>query len=251
MRYNGTKCYRGEQVLKVDQFVDLLGTKGIALSEQQISQFDLYFRMLVEWNEKINLTAIIASDEVYLKHFYDSVTPAFYFPFNHQSLCDIGAGAGFPSIPLKICFPELQVTIVDSLNKRIQFLNTLVTDLGLSQIRLVHDRAETFGRIEGNREHFDIVTARAVARMSVLSEYCLPLVKKGGNFIALKASNTEEELLAAQGALYMLGGKLIDDFAFTLPEEKSERHIVIIRKSRQTPYKYPRRPGLPAKDPLE
>ncbi|MDF2535070.1 MAG: rRNA ((527)-N(7))-methyltransferase RsmG [Bacillales bacterium] len=237
--------------MNVDLFVLLLSEKGINLNSYQKKQFDQYYRLLVEWNEKMNLTAITEEADVYLKHFYDSISPAFYFDFNNQKICDIGAGAGFPSIPLKICFPSLQVTIVDSLNKRIQFLNFLATELELSGVHFVHDRAETFGRIDKNREKFDIVTARAVARMSVLSELCLPLVKKGGKFIALKAASTSEELEAARGAIFTLGGKVIENIKFELPEEQSERHIVIVDKTRQTPYKYPRRPGVPNKEPLE
>ncbi|MDF2558305.1 MAG: rRNA ((527)-N(7))-methyltransferase RsmG [Bacillales bacterium] len=237
--------------MNIENFVLSLKEKGINLNSNQIKQFDQYYRILVEWNEKMNLTAITAESEVYLKHFYDSITPSFYFNFNDQMLCDVGAGAGFPSIPLKICFPNLKLTIVDSLNKRIQFLNFLATELNLTGIHFVHDRAETFGRIEKNREKFDIVTARAVARMSVLSELCLPLVKKGGSFIALKAANTEEELNAAKGALFTLGGKVKENIEFELPEEQSERHIVIIEKTKQTPHKYPRRPGIPNKEPLE
>lgn len=237
--------------MNVDLFVLLLSEKGIELNSYQIKQFNQYYRLLVEWNEKMNLTAITEEADVYLKHFYDSISPAFYFDFHDQTICDIGAGAGFPSIPLKICFPNLRVTIVDSLNKRIQFLNFLATELELSGVHFVHDRAETFGRIDNNREKFDIVTARAVARMSVLSELCLPLVKKGGKFIALKAASTSEELDAARGAIFTLGGKVVENIEFELPEEQSERHIVIIDKTRQTPYKYPRRPGVPNKEPLE
>ncbi len=237
--------------MKIETFIAQLAEQGIRLSEEQICQFDTYYRMLVDWNTRMNLTAITDQDGVYLKHFYDSISPAFHFSFNNQTICDVGAGAGFPSIPLKICFPELSVTIVDSLNKRILFLNELTTELGLTRIRLVHDRAELFGRIEKNREQFDIVTARAVARMSVLCELCLPLVKKGGHFLALKASSTEEELLAARGAVYTLGAKVEDDVQFTLPEEGSERHLVILKKTRQTPHKYPRRPGVPSREPLE
>lgn len=237
--------------MNVENFVLSLKEMGIELNPVQIRQFDQYYRLLVEWNEKMNLTAITEVGDVYLKHFYDSITPSFYFNFENQLICDVGAGAGFPSIPLKICFPNLQLTIVDSLNKRIQFLNFLATELDLTGIHFVHDRAETFGRIEKNREKFDVVTARAVARMSVLSELCLPLVKKGGNFIALKAANTDEELSSAKGALFTLGGKIKENIQFELPEEQSERHIVIIEKTKQTPYKYPRRPGVPSKEPLE
>jgi len=236
----------------ITDFIKQLEEKGIHLSGLQIDQFATYYRLLVEWNEKINLTAITEKEDVYLKHFYDSISPAFYFPFSEgeATLCDIGAGAGFPSIPLKICFPNLAITIVDSLNKRIQFLNCLSSELGLSKVRLVHDRAETFGRIETNREAFDIVTARAVAKLSVLSEYCLPLVKKGGNFIALKATSARDEIEAATPAIHTLGGKVVQDHQFMLPKEESKRHIIVIAKTKQTPNKYPRRPGIPSREPL-
>ena len=231
-------------------FVKKLRENGIELTNKQLEQFNSYYRILVEWNEKMNLTAITEKDEVYLKHFYDSIAPSFYFDF-HGELCDIGAGAGFPSIPLKICFPDkINVTIVDSLNKRISFLNCLVAELGLSGVRLVHNRAETFGRMNENREHFDVVTARAVAKLSVLSEYCLPLVKKGGHFVALKAANADEEMSDAAPAIITLGGKIVDDHAFTLPIEESERHVIIVGKKNKTPNKYPRRAGIPSKEPL-
>src|SRR5699024_10387098 len=155
----------------------------------------------------MNLTTITERNEVYLKHFYDSVTAAFYTDFTNEKLCDVGAGAGFPSIPLNICFPELRVTIVDSLIKRITFLEHLTDELGLKDVTLVHDRAETFGQNKKYREKYDIVTARAVARLSVLSELCLPLCKKNGTFIAMKGAKASEELQDAKQALSTLGGK--------------------------------------------
>ena len=167
-----------------EQFYEALKEKGIELSTEQKQQFDTYFKTLVEWNEKMNLTAITDQPSVYLKHFYDSISAAFYVDFTKvTSVCDVGAGAGFPSIPIKICFPHLQITIVDSLNKRIQFLNHLSNELGLSNMNFVHSRAEDFGRNPKYREAFDLVTARAVARMSVLSELCVPLIKEGGNLL--------------------------------------------------------------------
>lgn len=188
----------------------------------------------------MNLTSITDEHEVYLKHFYDSITPSFYYDFKGSlSICDVGAGAGFPSIPLKIIFPELKVTIVDSLNKRIQFLNHLADDLGLQDVSFVHDRAETFGKGD-YRESYDIVTARAVARLTVLSELCLPLVRKGGQFIALKSSKGEEELDEAQFAINVLGGNVKETFNFELPEEAGERQMIVIDKRRQTSKKYPR-----------
>lgn len=231
-------------------FISSLKESNITLTEQQLKQFEIYFEMLVEWNEKINLTAVTEKEEVYLKHFFDSVTPAFYIDFTKiKSICDVGAGAGFPSIPLKILYPHLQITIVDSLNKRIKFLNELASALDLDQVNFVHDRAETFGKNEA-RESFDLVTARAVARLSVLSELCIPLVKKGGQFVALKGSQGNEELEDAQFAISVLGGQVKDVVEFTLPLEESVRQIITIDKLRQTPKKYPRKPGTPNKEPL-
>ncbi|UAL47449.1 16S rRNA (guanine(527)-N(7))-methyltransferase RsmG [Sutcliffiella horikoshii] len=235
-----------------EQFISLLEEKGISLSSQQLSQFDTYYKLLVEWNEKMNLTAITDEEEVYLKHFYDSITASFYVDLNQElSLCDVGAGAGFPSIPLKICFPNLKVTIVDSLNKRITFLQNLANELDLKNVHFVHDRAETFGKNADYREKFDLVTARAVARLSVLSELCLPLVKEGGMFVPMKAAAASEELEKGKKALQILGGKLEKVHSFSLPLEESERNILIIKKIKSTPKKYPRKPGTPNKQPLE
>ncbi|MBA8762432.1 16S rRNA (guanine(527)-N(7))-methyltransferase RsmG [Staphylococcus coagulans] len=237
--------------MSVEWLATQLRAHGLTLSDKQKQQFEKYYEMLVEWNEKINLTSITEEHEVYLKHFYDSVTPSFYRDFNQPlSLCDVGAGAGFPSIPLKIMFPEIHVTIVDSLNKRIQFLNQLADALELEGVRFVHDRAETFGKQEDYRASFDIVTARAVARMSVLSELCIPLVKKQGLFLALKSSKGQEELDEARFAVGVLGGKIRQIDTFTLPEDAGERQIITIEKRSQTPKKYPRKPGTPNKTPL-
>ena len=238
--------------MNVNEFQSMLEEKGISLSSRQLDQFERYYELLVEWNEKMNLTAITEKEDVYLKHFYDSISAAFYVDFTGvQSLCDVGAGAGFPSIPLKICFPHLHISIVDSLNKRITFLNHLSDELGLENTNFYHDRAETFGKNKAHREKYDMVTARAVARMSVLSELCLPLVKKGGFFVAMKASNVNEELSNAKKAIGMLGGQTEKMYSFVLPEEESERNIVKINKVKETPNKYPRKPGTPNKLPLE
>lgn len=235
-----------------EQFISMLEEKGISLTPFQLSQFDTYYRMLVEWNEKMNLTAITEEEEVYLKHFYDSITASFYVDLSKgQNLCDVGAGAGFPSIPLKICFPDLKVTIVDSLNKRITFLQQLAKALELTEVNFVHDRAETFGQNADYREKFDLVTARAVARLSVLSELCLPLVKEGGQFIPMKAAAAKEEVEKGKKAMQILGGKLEEVHSFQLPLEESERNILIINKVKPTPKKYPRKPGTPNKLPLE
>lgn len=235
-----------------EQFAKWLGEKGIELSSRQLEQFERYYELLVEWNEKMNLTAITEEGDVYLKHFFDSASAAFFVDFSQPlKVCDVGAGAGFPSIPLKICFPSLQVTIVDSLNKRIHFLENLAAELGLEGVRFFHDRAELFGRKPEQREQYDIVTARAVARMSVLSELCLPLVKLDGQFVAMKAANAEEELSAAEKAISLLGGEIEAIHSFLLPMEESERNIIAVRKTKKTPKKYPRKPGTPNKQPLE
>ncbi|WP_373820946.1 16S rRNA (guanine(527)-N(7))-methyltransferase RsmG [Jeotgalibaca porci] len=225
---------------------------GLELNEKQMAQYARYYELLVEWNEKINLTAITERDEVYLKHFYDSITLGLHTGVleGEITLCDVGAGAGFPSIPLKIAFPNIKVTIVDSLNKRINFLELLFKELGLEGVRCYHDRAETFGQNPDHRAAYDIVTARAVARMSVLSELCVPLVKKGGYFVAMKAASSQEELDDAKAAIATLGGKVEEDYAFELPKEEGERHIILIKKAKETPKKYPRKPGLPNKKPL-
>lgn len=236
--------------MSVEWLTKQLSTQGIELSEEQQRQFQTYYQMLVEWNEKINLTSITEEHEVYLKHFYDSIAPSFYTDLTKElTICDIGAGAGFPSIPLKIIYPNLKVTIVDSLNKRIKFLNQLAESLDLENVNFVHDRAETFGK-GVYRESYDIVTARAVARLSVLSELCLPLVKKGGQFIALKSSKGEEELEEARFGLGILGGKVRETISYELPEEAGERQMILIDKRSQTPKKYPRKPGTPNKSPL-
>ncbi|AMG19145.1 16S rRNA (guanine(527)-N(7))-methyltransferase RsmG [Staphylococcus saprophyticus] len=227
-----------------------LSTHGIELSDKQQQQFQTYYQMLVEWNEKMNLTSITEEHEVYLKHFYDSIATSFYTDLTKElTICDVGAGAGFPSIPLKIIFPNLKVTIVDSLNKRIHFLNQLAEALELDNVSFVHDRAETYGKGD-YRASYDIVTARAVARLSVLSELCLPLVKKGGHFIALKSSKGEEELEEARFGIGVLGGKVLDTISYELPEDAGERQMIIIDKRSQTPKKYPRKPGTPNKSPL-
>lgn len=235
-----------------EEFRQQMTQQGFTLSERQMDQFQQYFQLLVEWNEKINLTTITAENDVYLKHFYDSVMTAFTPQFSGTgSLCDVGSGAGFPSIPLKIVFPDLQITIVDSLNKRINFLKTVATSLQLEGVSLYHDRAETFGQNKAFRESFDFVTARAVARLNVLAELCLPLVKKDGYFLALKAAKSQEELTEAKPAIALLGGKVIEEIDFALPQTGDERHILVIQKKKVTPKKYPRKPGQPNKQPLQ
>jgi 16S rRNA (guanine527-N7)-methyltransferase len=233
-------------------FDQLLGEKGINLSPTQKKQLHTYYQLLVEWNNKMNLTAITEEKDVYLKHFFDSLTPGFFYDFSNgnKTLCDVGSGAGFPSIPLKILFPNLQVTIVDALNKRLNFLRTLIKELSLDNVFLFHDRAETFGHKPEGRECFDVVTARAVARLNVLCEYCLPLTKVGGMFIAMKGASGEEEVKEAKKAINVLGGTLDQVEPFLLPEEKSHRHLIFVKKAKNTPKQYPRKPGIPSKEPL-
>lgn len=232
-------------------FEDDLLNKGYSLSAKQLQQFKTYYDLLIEWNDKINLTAITEQNDVYLKHFYDSVTPSFVFDFSSEiSLCDVGAGAGFPSIPLKILHPHLKITIVDSLNKRINFLQNLVQALELENVSLFHDRAEGLGQNNSFRETFDIVTARAVAKLNVLSEFCLPLAKVEGYFIALKGALGEEELKESQHAISTLGGEIEGTYSLILPEEESQREIIVIKKIKPTPKKYPRKPGTPLRQPL-
>ncbi|WP_147535994.1 16S rRNA (guanine(527)-N(7))-methyltransferase RsmG [Bacillus marasmi] len=238
--------------MNVEQFQSMLAEKGIALSPHQLEQYNQYYQTLVEWNEKMNLTAITDQPSVYLKHFFDSISAAFYFDFNKPlKICDVGAGAGFPSIPIKIAFPHINVTIVDSLNKRISFLENLANELNLEGVQFIHDRAETFGQNLAYREQFDVVMARAVARLSVLTELCLPLVKVGGTFLAMKAQSAEEELTAGKKAITIMGGKVEQIHSFLLPLEESDRNIIIINKVKSTPKKYPRKPGTPNKSPVE
>ncbi|MDT2865455.1 16S rRNA (guanine(527)-N(7))-methyltransferase RsmG [Vagococcus carniphilus] len=238
--------------MKPDVFRQELAKIGIDLSDEQMNQFEIYYELLVEWNQKINLTAITELEEVYLKHFYDSITLATTLDLGKEaySLCDVGAGAGFPSIPIKIVYPNLEISIVDSLNKRIKFLTLLCDELKLENVNLYHDRAETFGQNKAHRESYDFVTARAVARLNVLSELCIPLVKKNGQFLALKAAKSEEEVQESKKAIATLGGKLADEIEISLPFSEDKRYIVVIDKKKETPNKYPRKPGTPNKKPL-
>ena len=233
-----------------EQFYSAVREKiGIELSDLQKKQYNRYYELVVEWNQKINLTAITEEEEFYTKHFFDSISLPFFKDYsNIESICDVGSGAGFPSIPLKILYPNLKVTIVDSLNKRIKFLNLVKDELGLTDCNFVHARAEEFGQNKEYRESFEIVTARAVARLNVLSELCLPLVKKNGYFLSLKAQKAEEETKEATNAIKILGGKLEKDLNFDI--EGEERHILEIRKAKETPNKYPRKAGTPNKKPL-
>jgi len=233
-------------------FQTTLETENLPIDSKKMKQFNEYLLLLQEWNNKVNLTAITEEEEVYLKHFYDSLTLARYLDFEKESLkiCDVGAGAGFPSIPLKILYPHIEVTIVDSLKKRIRFLDILVNKLNLDNVYLHHERAEDFGQNKEFREMFDIVTARAVANMSVLAEFCLPLTKEAGIFAAMKGSKASEELNAAKKAIKTLGGKTQTLETFELPKDAGERSIILVNKEKKTPKKYPRQAGTPNRKPL-
>ena len=230
------------------EFQNYLREKGIILTEKQVKQFQRYYELLVEWNQKMNLTAITDKQDVYLKHFYDSLTIAFDFDFQNQSIIDVGAGAGFPSIPLKIVYPELSVTIVDSLNKRITFLNHLFKELELDYYQAIAARAEEYAL--DHKESVDLVMARAVARLNILDELCLPLVKQGGYFLSLKGRKAKEELVEAKRGIELLGGKIEKVIDFTLADHDDQRSNIIIKKVKETPKKYPRQFSKIKKQPL-
>lgn len=211
---------------------------NISLTDEAIKRFDDYFSFLVEFNSHTNLTAITEHDEVFIKHFLDSMILSCAYDLTNKTLCDVGAGAGFPSIPCKIANETISVDIVDSLNKRINFLNELIQKLNLSNVNPIHARAEEHANKK--REFYDVVSARAVARLSMLSELCLPLVKVGGVFLAMKSKDYEEELKEANNAIKTLGGEVLEIKHFNLPYNMGERVIIIIKKVKNTPNKYPR-----------
>lgn len=232
-------------------FYKALDDFDIHLNDFQKEQFDIYFQTLVEWNDKINLTAITEKKDVYLKHFYDSIAPILHGYIKNEpiKLLDIGAGAGFPSIPMKIIYPQLDITIIDSLNKRITFLKQLSEVLHLEGVHFFHGRAEDFGQDINFRAQFDIVTARAVARMQILSELTIPFLKLNGKLLALKAQAVDQELTDAQNALKLLFSQVIENNHYQLPNGDS-RYITIVEKKKETPRKYPRKAGTPNKKPL-
>ncbi|MGN0422302.1 MAG: 16S rRNA (guanine(527)-N(7))-methyltransferase RsmG [Lachnospiraceae bacterium] len=233
-------------------FEQKLNELGIQLSERQYQQFDDYFELLIEWNKVMNLTGITEYEEVNEKHFVDSLSIVKAIDIgNIETVMDVGTGAGFPGIPLKIAFPHLKVTLLDSLNKRIKFLDTVISDLELEDIHTIHGRAEDYARKEEYRENFDLVVSRAVANLSTLSEYCLPYVKTGGLFIPYKSGEIEEEVKNAETALKILGGKKIKTVKFQLPGSDIGRSLLVIEKIKSTGKKFPRKAGLPAKEPLK
>ena len=240
--------------MKKEEFKKVLYEKvkkiGIELKEEQLEKFYLYMNILLEWNEKINLTAITNEEEIILKHFVDSLTINKYIE-EGKSIIDVGTGAGFPGIPIKILREDLKVTLLDSLNKRINFLNEVIEKLDLKNIKCIHGRAEEFGKNKNYREKYDFATSRAVANMSTLSEYLIPFVKVGGKVLAMKGDKAEEELEEAKKAIKLLGGKVENIDNFYLPDSDIKRNIIIIKKIEKTERKFPRKPGMPAKEPIK
>ena len=233
-------------------FDEKLNALGITLSEKQYQQFDKYYGLLVEWNKVMNLTGITEYEEVNEKHFIDSLSIVKVLDMNKvNSVIDIGTGAGFPGIPLKIAFPHLKITLLDSLNKRIKYLNTVIEELGLENIQTIHGRAEDFARKEEHREKYDLVVSRAVANLSTLSELCMPYVKVDGMFIPYKSGEIEEEVKEAQTAVKVLGGSKSEIIKFVLPGSDINRSFVKIDKVKNTGKKFPRKAGLPGKEPIK
>lgn len=237
----------------VDKMTSGLKEVGMELSEKQMNQFYHYYELLIEWNKVMNLTAITELDEVVSKHFIDSMTlikAVADIGSKDASVIDIGTGAGFPGIPLKIAFPNLKVTLLDSLNKRINFLNEVIEQLGLEQIVTIHGRAEDFGKNLEYREKFDYCVSRAVANAATLSEYCLPYVKVGGSFIPYKSGKIDEELENGKKAIKTLGGEIREVVRFQLQAADADRALVVIHKTEKTPKRFPRKAGVPSKEPI-
>lgn len=234
------------------QLIDDLLQWNINLSDKQIDQFLRYYELLIEWNDKINLTAITEKQDVLKKHFLDSLSliKCTDESLNGKKLLDMGTGAGFPGIPLKIVFPELKVTLVDSLNKRVDFLNVVISELGLENIEAIHSRAEDLAKDILYREKYDFVVSRAVANLATLSEYCIPFVKIGGYFIPYKSENAMDEIDNSRNAIGILGGKKPEAISFILPNSDLKRVNVKILKIKSTPSAYPRKAGTPTKKPL-
>lgn len=239
--------------MEIEEFSKLISSYGkeisIEFSNIQIEKFYKYMNLLIEWNEKINLTAITEPKEIIIKHFIDSLTVLKDIK-GKNTLVDVGTGAGFPGIPLKIMDEEIKITLLDSLNKRINFLNEVINQLDLKNTETIHSRVEEAGKNKKYRERFDIATARAVANLATLSEYMLPLVKVGGKSICMKGSEVSEELQNSKKAISILGGEIENIDNFQLPKSDMMRNIVIIKKVKNTPNKYPRKPGTPSKEPI-
>ena len=224
---------------------------GVLLEQYQLEQFLNYQNLLLQWNEKMNLTAITEKRDIILKHFADCVSIVSEISFEKDvSVIDVGTGAGFPGIPLKIAFPQLEIVLMDSLNKRVMFLQDVISELSLTKISALHGRAEEIARKPQFREQFDICVSRAVANLSTLSEYCIPFVKQGGMFISYKSGEIDEEVIHAKKALHLLGSEIEEVEKFVLPGTEIWRSFVKIKKNSKTSKSYPRRAGTPTRDPL-
>ena len=239
-----------EKEVFVEKMQEKLRMLDVRFFMEQTEQFFEYMNLLIEWNEKMNLTAITDPEEIILKHFIDSITILKELE-DDSTVVDVGTGAGFPGIPLSIMNPTLKITLVDSLNKRLIFLQEVVNKLNLKNVEIVHARAEEFGQNKKYREYFDVSTSRAVANLSTLSEYLIPLVKVKGKVISMKASEAREEINEAKKAIEILGGTIEKIDEFNLPQSDIGRTVIIIRKNKQTPNKYPRKPGTPSKEPIK
>lgn len=225
---------------------------GISLNTIQVNQFLQYKELLLEWNEKMNLTAITDDKEIIIKHFLDSISIGAFFDFSSiKTVIDVGTGAGFPGIPLKITYPNIKITLMDSLNKRIDFLKEVTGKLSLSEASPIHGRAEELGKEKLHRESYDISVSRAVAHLSILAEYTLPFIKVGGMFICMKSINCEEEVKTSNKAITVLGGEIVDQKDVNIPFSDINHRIIFIKKEKPTPTKYPRKPGKPSKSPIQ
>lgn len=223
----------------------------IELTDLQIEQFEKYYELLIDWNSKINLTAITEKNEVWKKHFEDSISIVKAIDINSvESIIDVGTGAGFPGIPIKIMFPHIKLTLLDSLNKRINFLNLVIDELGLTDVNTIHGRAEDFGKDSNYREKYDVCVSRAVANLATLSELCIPFVKVNGCFVSYKAEKADEELLMANKAINILSSGSVKTVELVLSESEYNRKLIIINKKKNTPGKYPRKAGTPSKEPI-
>jgi 16S rRNA (guanine527-N7)-methyltransferase len=235
----------------VPDLAALAAAFGIALSAAQVAQFEQYRQLLIEWNERINLTAITDPADIQVRHFLDSLTCALATgDLNGQSLVDVGTGAGFPGLPLKILYPELKLTLVESVAKKTHFLQAAVQQLALSEVTVISERAETIGQSMAHRGRYDWAAARAVAEMRILAEYLLPLCRPGGHMLAQKGENAPAETEAAARAIQTLGGGPPQLYAIQLPQREEQHYLVVIEKINQTPPTYPRRPGMATKRPL-
>lgn len=223
---------------------------NIELSNEQLDQYRIFYDMLIETNKVMNLTAITEKKEVIVKHFLDSIAIAQYVDLSHGKIIDIGTGAGFPGIPLKILYPDCEITLLDSLNKRIRFIENVTKALNLSKVTAIHGRAEDYAHQKEYRHQYDFAVSRAVANLSTLSEYCLPFVKTGGQFISYKSGNVDEELEQSKNAIFLCGGKINKVERFRLEEADADRTFVFIKKKMNTSKQYPRKSGTPSKNPL-